>query len=263
LDFETTGLSPGKETILELAYCITDDQHRLLTPIRQRLTNLAPPLKREAGPRGPFGFAFDTTKSEDWENPEFFDTRNKSNPKIVMDMHQNSGLKADHLAVDPNAILTHPRDFERMFLDDLVDVKNRFDYDIGKIILSGDGVSHFDNYLLDALWPDRFPLRPDFDHDMAYWYGDVSIARRLVPPSVLTAGRKWAESDESPFSMLAEEMVADISMGPDDFEVQDEKSNLWTFDRNGAVPHRAADDLVVSILDARILAKIDLFSQKI
>lgn len=257
IDLETTGLEEGRETILEMAWFFTNSRYEMISPLRQRLTNLAPPAARLAGPRGAPGPLFDTTNLDHWEHPQYFHGRK------VMEMHIESGLKEDHLRVDPNSIYTHPRDFERAYLDDLVEIRR--DYEpFDKIILSGDGVSHYDCYLLDALWHNLFPLRPNFASDLAYWRCDVSSAARIVDPKVLEAGQKWAETDAAPFSMLASYGRTDCQSVPDFEDAADVNGSLWKFNREEmGASHRAAADVVNSLLNARILRHIPDFVDEI
>lgn len=261
LDLETTGLKVGKEAILEMAWFFTDTNLKLLSPVRQRLTCIQPPVTTKGGPRGLGDALFNPQRGADWDSERFFDTRNDKNPNVVMDMHTESGLKADHLDAPGDAVFTHPRDFERAYLDDLVDIEAAADDTIGKIIMSGAGVSHLDNYMMDLVWPQQFPLLPPIDGSsrMAYWYLDVSTVTRLVPPSILEKGREWAEDPEAPFSLLACESGPNMWSERGNLFKRD-KRGIWTFDRSGVVPHRAAGDLVVSLLDARLVRAMEQFT---
>lgn len=258
LDLETTGLEIGIDAILEMAWMFTDSEYRMLTPLRQRLAHLKPSPRHNRAPRGgrqtPQMAAF-------WKNPENFDTRNPDNPKIVMDMHAESGLMRDHLDAHPESVFTDPRDFERAFLDDIVAIGNRMGEPIGRIILSGAGVSHMDNYMLSEFWPKRFPLMPPTKHPMAYWYLDTSIATRMLPPGLLEQGREWAASSESPYSILECEEGINVIAGPAGFQVPDVTGDISQsrFRLDGVVPHRAADDLVVSLVDARLIRSLREF----
>lgn len=261
LDLETTGLEVGKEAILEMAWFFTDTNLKLLSPVRQRLTCIQPPQTETGGRRGPWMRSLDPQREDHWNDLELFDARNEQNPRVVIDMHTASGLKADHLAAPRDAIFTHPRDFERAYLDDLVDIEATADDTIGKIIMSGAGVSHFDNYMMDLVWPQQFPLLPPIDGSsrMAYWYLDVSTVTRLVPPSILERGREWAEDPEAPFSLLACESGPNMWSERGDLFKRGRR-DIWTFDRSGVVPHRAAGDLVVSLLDARLIRGMEQYT---
>lgn len=259
LDLETSGLEIGIDAILEVAWMFTDSEYRMITPLRQRLAHLKPNPRHDRKPRDNRGQT--PQMSLFWKNPNNFDTRNPGNPKLVMDMHEESGLMGDHLAADPESVFTDPRDFERAFMDDIVAIGKRMEEPIDRIILSGAGVSHMDNYMLAEFWPKRFPLMPPMNHPMAYWYLDTSIAARMLPSGLLKQGRGWAAEPGSLYSILACEEGTNVVAGPVDFQVPDAVGDisLSRFDLGGVVPHRAADDLVVSLVDARLIRNLREF----
>ena len=254
LDFETTGLKVGEDAVLEIAWMFTDHDLKMLTPLRQRLTCLQPAPynsgRYSSGPRS--GGNFDPSKPAHWNTPAYFDSF-----EVVSRMHAQSGLKDDHLNAIPESVLTHPRDFERLYLDDLVSVKTHYadDVEIGNIVLSGAGVSHFDCHVLADLWPKRFPVLPPQDNPLAYWYFDTSVAARMMPPYLLERAREWARKPESNFYLRCE-AGEDIANGPHAC-VRREDNGAHVFDLDGIEPHRAADDLVASLVDARLMRDIE------
>lgn len=263
LDFETSGLEIGRDRVLEVAWCFTDADLRMVTPLRQRLACIEP-----VGARTDVdGNLFDPQLRSDWLVPEFFDQRGAFG--LVQEMHETSGLMADHLDADPAGVLTHARHFERLYLDDLRDAKCQFGSDRFQVIISGAGVSHMDVHMLADLLPGQFPLmpNPDGSSGMAYWHHDTSTAARCLPPGLMEKARNWLKDPECPFDLIA------CEKGSNRENVQDEvvrtkrvKGELMArgqtdliseFNLDGVMRHRAASDVVESLVDARLMRRLD------
>jgi hypothetical protein len=258
LDLESSGLGVGKDRILEIAWFFTDSDLRLLTPVRQRLACIEPVGART----DPDGNLFNPARRGDWETPEFFDQRGPV-PNLVQDMHAESGLRNDHLIAAPEMVLTDARHFERMYLDDLFSAKEASGGEGNyRVVISGAGVSHMDAHMLADLLPRRFPLMPSpsGSSGMAYWHYDVSTAARCLPPGLLEQARRWLHDPECPYDLIACE-------GGDD---QWNESNLikpakagdlsvLEFDLfgGGVVKHRALSDVVESLMDARLIRRLN------
>lgn len=258
LDLETGGLKIGTDRILEIAWFFTDSDLRLLTPVRQRLACIEP-----LGARTDLdGNLFNPASPHDWETPEFFDQRGRT-PNFVQDMHAETGLRMDHLVAAPEMVLTDARHFERMYLDDLFSAKEALGGEANyQVVLAGAGVSHMEAYMLSDLLPRRFPLTPSpsGSSGMAYWHYDVSTAARCLPSGLLDQARHWLRDPECPYDLIACE-------GGDD---QWNESNLikpakagdlsvLEFDLfdGGVVKHRALSDVVESLVDARLIRRLN------
>ena len=232
LDFETTGLNVKQDAILEAGWTITDENLVMLTPLRQRFAALVPAVKYP-----PSGQKFST-----FEEGSF-----ASLGKVVRDMHDKSGLTADWQTSFPSSRLQHPRDFERLVLDDMAMAGfTRGD----RLILSGAGVSHFDNRVLEQHFPSFYKVG---DHpNWAYWTHDTSVAARTLGSDMMERLRDKATEEESPLlfaSFFACEQNVDFSVKHLTWRVGDS----LRFTRMTAVPHRAADDVMMSLIDGRIL----------
>jgi len=250
LDFETSGLEIGRDRTLEVAWTITDNELRMLTPLRQRLACIEPP----GWPRTNCdGKLFDPRRDRHWDDPDFFDQRGQHG--LVQKMHEDSGLRRDHFEAPPEAVLTHARHFERLYLDDLHEAKKRLGGSAFRVILSGAGISHMDVYLLADLLPERFPLlpNPDGSTGMAYWHFDTSTAGRVLGAGVADKLRHWLRDPECPFDLIACEGGQDLW---NESGVVNDDNDTAEFDLTGAVPHRAVADVVWSLVDARLMRRI-------
>lgn len=259
IDFETTGLHPQADTVLEAGWVITDDTFVMLTPLRSRLTRIAPDRdNRPFLPEHPLiknGIhAFRMT-----DHAAFL-------PDVVREMHLASGLVDDHEDAerdDDMSVLTHPRDFERLIMEDLVAAGfQRAKGD--KLVISGAGVSHFDVNVMAVHWPEMFPLMPGPDDLAAYWQHDTSVAWRTLGKTVESAIRARVPllSDFAPgdqhWSSFWSLFTAEAPADPDASHLVRVRDDGWAvLDRSAVRRHRAADDVVASLLDARMLRRAD------
>lgn len=251
-DCETTGLDPQFDTVLEVAWAFTDENLDLISPIYQRLTALSPAYQRSSYNMRKQVPPFDPTDLECWGEPAYFASPEAY--KVVHAMHADSGLIEDFQTINPRRIVRDAAELSRLFLDTFADVEDS--YEAGtefEMILSGDGVSHFDSHVLNVHLPELFPLLPSWDHPLAYYYFDVSPARRIIGKTSMERVARWAaDSDDSPFALVECTHSEDFVMAPDDIVVRAQDRPKW-FDRSKATAHRAADDMIVSLLDARLI----------
>lgn len=245
VDFETTGLNPWTDTVLEAAWCFTDSDLRMVTPLRQRFAKvMAPPSSRFEAVGQRVGHPFDPLDEEDWHTPELI-------RPLVRDMHEFSGLRRDWWDAsesNPRSIITHPRDFYRLVAEDMDQAGITQD---DKLVLSGAGVSHFDDGVLTEVFDEFYPRRP-VAGQWHYRIFDTSVA-------LWVAGGR-AEVD----NLLANATDDDTTLPPSllacEAGVIDAVSHLVLHDpanpsfmRMAAKPHRAADDVMFSLTDARAL----------
>lgn len=258
IDFETTGLAPWHDAVLEIGWTITDTDLRMLTPLRSRLAVLNPsvsytPMGTLVQPRN-----FDPDPAE-----EFW----RSLGDVVQDMHRQSGLMDDLIGAWTDStgrmsVVEHPRDFERLLLEDMVAAgfdMTRQD----KLVISGAGVSHFDVHVLAAHWPDLFPLLPRPQDVPAYWQHDTSVAWRVLGETAQKVVNDLAPKlrdlapgtpEWSPFwSLFTAEAPADHTVS---HLVRVREDGWAVLARDAVRPHRAADDVVASLLDARLLRSL-------
>jgi hypothetical protein len=259
-DCETSGLVPTKDTVLEVSWCLTDHRLRMLTPLRQRYAMLESPSRLHSR-----AIHFDPRDDDQWHDPE------KIKP-FVREMHEASGLRNDWEAAYLNhrrAMITHPRDFHRLVSEDLdlIDFKVGFDsdgYSGDTLMLAGAGVSHFDDAILTEVFDGFFPARPIvYPGEWHYRIFDTSVAMSVAGAreAVDRIAAKLAAQDDPegeaalPFDLIACEAPT--------LRSQKELDHLtggtgragepeW-FLRERVVAHRAADDVVYSLLDARAL----------
>lgn len=262
LDCETTGLVPQVDNVLEIAWTITDTDLRMVTPLRSRLARLAPELDSERVNRHMFHPLLERGTRSNTFDPE---TDAALLSDVVREMHETSGLLRDLSEAEygraRKLMIREPRDFERLLLEDLALID--FDEDAGdRLVISGAGVSHFDVYVLAEHWPELFPLIPGSADVAAYWQHDTSVAWRVLGKDVENEIRARAPrlydtvpGDEhwSPFWSL---FTAETSVDANVSHLLHVRPDGWgVFMRDRLRPHRAADDVVASLLDARMLRR--------
>jgi hypothetical protein len=252
-DAETTGLRVHDDTVLELAWCLTDENLKLLTPLRQRFTSIAArPSSRGSGRF--IGYQFDPADPEDWHN-------NERISEFVRSMHVDSGLYAEWVETAearPYRLLRRANDFTRLAEEDLDLI--RFDNQHDKLVLAGAGVSHFDNDLLTEVFDGFYPERPIVGSNWAYWCFDTSIAVRVAGAreaidelnDQLAADTYESGAEILPYSLI-ECQKGPEQDGLDHLISTTSHSGAEEFVRSAAIPHRAADDVMCSLLDARTL----------
>lgn len=264
-DFETTGLNPRMDTVLEAAWTITNDvELRMLSPLRARLCLIDPPNRRRDANQYLDHPLRDVTT---------FDVGNPFNPagadegdwfrlpQVVQDMHEGTGLKTSlqyvkHDPINSLRLLTDARDLARLIAEDLADVGYNREQD--RLILAGAGVSHFDNRVFDHHLPGMFPLAGESPTGYAYWQHDVSIARRVIGENT------WAELESKINNpkrslrvygcqvVVAEQGYAPVRVNavPDALEFDEPP---FVFMPDELTGHRAADDVVRALIDGRIM----------
>lgn len=235
LDFETTGLDPDTDTVLECAWCFTTSELSMVTPLRSRYTNLLPDSAKYLSPfQG---------RPVDWSNL----------PPVVSEMHATSGLRDDWTRANAAhvAVLRHPTELHRLIADDFEDAAVQVGAEPSecRIVLFGRGVSHFDNRVLAKHRVMGFDRIDDADApiSVAYFQHDVSVAARVlgIQTPVLQYGL-----DGQPFEVAAcqagviddvcAHLLKDV-LGPGEFNLA------------ALIPHRAADDVVEALVTARLL----------
>lgn len=253
IDFEMTGLVPDVDNVLEAGWTLTDENLRMITPLRSRLAAIAPEMDSATANRHMF-------------HPLIKDGRrhNGFNPKqdagllapVVQEMHETSGLFDDLAAASYgsayHSVLRHPRDFERLLLDDLAAADFRPE-DGDKLVISGAGVSHFDVHVLARHWPDLFPLMPGPGDAAAYYQHDTSVAWRVLGESVQRLVNDLGPASAWSVESVACEAGVEVAVS---HLVTDADFDGLVFDRTAIRPHRAADDVVASLLDARLLRRV-------
>lgn len=244
VDFETTGLNPWTDTVLEAAWCFTDSDLRMVTPLRQRFAKvMAPPSGRFEAVGQRIGHPFDPLDEEDWQTPELI-------RPLVREMHEASGLRKDWWDISESnsrSIITHPRDFYRLVAEDMDEAGITKD---DKLVLSGAGVSHFDDGVLTEVFDEFYPRRPVagqwhyriFDTSVALWVagGRAEVDNLFANDDV---DDKLLLTCEQGVNANIEHLVVLESANP----------RTWLFMRQAAKPHRAADDVMFSLTDARAL----------
>lgn len=233
LDCETTGLNPDTDAVLEVAWCFTDSELTMVTPLHSRYTNLRPST---------VGWAF-AGRPVDWSNL----------PPVVAEMHATSGLAEQWMAANAShiAVLRHSAELHRLIADDFEDAAVQVGAEPGdcRIVLAGRGVSHFDNRVLARHRVMCFDQVDDTDApiNVAYFQHDVSVAARVlgIQTSALHLGL-----DGQPFRVVAcQEGVVDDACT----HLLKQADGPKEFDLKGLVPHRAADDVVEALVTARLL----------
>lgn len=245
LDVETTGLDLYFDTILEMGWTITDEKLAMVSPLRQRFTNLTP-----SSDIGPYSRRPDPA-SEHANRCSFFQKScwkpNHLNP-FVGRMHGESGLYEAWVATSDLAMLTDPRDVTRLICDDLAAIDFRPGTD--KLVLSGAGVSHFENQLLPIHFPQLF--EGTARQLWAYWQCDPSNAWRLVGDRMKDKlRRKGLDYSDAPWEIIQVENDVDDCL----VHLVAESDVGTVFTPSTVIKHRAADDVVAALLDARILRR--------
>lgn len=239
IDFETEGLDyRRKHAVLEAAWTITDASRGLtqLTPMRSRLCKIPPP-----GDDG----------NREWPSSLMWD---ETVDRVVAEMHKNNGLRIDWSNANGTSLDTW-RDLdskclrmlhsgvalEQIILDDLASVTEP-----GSVVrLAGSGVASFDQPLLAAHCP---RLAPQSEGGLLHYRTfDLSVTAQVLgiePPSldsVHTMRTDWVADHDGQYP---KELVLMRGDGP-----------FWAdvFSSELVVPHRAASDVAVSLLFARLL----------
>lgn len=255
-DFETTGLNPQMDTILEVAWTLTDAELNMLTPLRSRLCSIDPGNRRRDAnlyPEHPLrevakfdiGNRADKSKWNHGERGHW-----ELLPEIVQHMHDMSGLRdaLENTANDPVASLsmvTTANGLWRLIADDLASVG--YDFTEDSLVLAGAGVSHFDNRVFAHHMPSRFPLAGGRT-GYAYWQHDVSVAARVIGEN--TWGKLKSQALElPPTHPIYRANNPDAAIG-----------NYFVRDR--LVGHRAGDDVAQALIDGRILRAATVWSVK-
>jgi hypothetical protein len=244
LDFETTGLDPRLDTILEAAWTITDEDLEMRTPLQSRLCVIDPPAVSRKNNGFNVGDRQDANEG-DWA---------KLHP-VVQEMHEKSGLRAalEFANADPVEslrMLTTARDLERLIREDLANVGyDRFE---DRLILSGAGVSHFDDRVLAVHLPGMFPPEGDGSSGYAYWRHDVSIAKRVLGPS-WDALRDAALEEPKTSSLYAYEKPPRIGTKLFPHLMLSLGNQEFAFNQAALIGHRAADDVIAALVDGRVL----------
>lgn len=256
-DCETTGLNPHRDTVLEVAWCFTDDRLRQLTPLSQRYTKLAAKATGRDGRRPAWQpRVLDPSDDADWHDNDYISP-------VARQMHEDSGLREAWICAaqeSPRRILTHPRDLFRLVAEDLDSVAATPD---DRLVLAGAGVSHFDDSVLTEAFDRFYPRRPVidggtsplgtwhyrcFDTSIGLWVGDArALTERVLERAY---GADADASDVVPFSVIESEQGAEAEVA---HLVRSDGDESYEFARSAAVGHRAADDVVWSLLDARAL----------
>ncbi|NUT90836.1 MAG: hypothetical protein HOY78_02285 [Saccharothrix sp.] len=263
IDFETTGLNPALDAVLEIGWTLTDSDLRMLTPLRSRLAVLNPDHDHVPfDPNHPLYRRPFTPDFGDDDAGEFgmWDRL----PEVVRDMHAASGLRDELAAAYTDAtarmaLVEHPRDFLRLLIEDLVTVG--FDPKSGdKLVISGAGVSHFDVNVLDQHWSDTFPLLPGPGDWAIYWQFDTSVAWRVlgdaVGAEILRRAPKLQETGPGSglWHLFDAEQAAESSVA---HLIYQRRDGWWCLRRDLVRPHRAADDVVEALLNARVMRSAD------
>lgn len=234
LDFETTGLDPKRDTVLEAAWTFTDDQLTMLTPLTSRYTNLRASSTAEAF----------HGRLVDWINLK----------PVVRDMHHASGLRDQWLRASHTSRLGHSAELHRLIADDFEQAAGlvHSGTDECRIVLCGRGVSHFDNHVLAAHRVMGFDMVDDSNpmFRVAYFQHDVSVAARVL--GVQTPALQY--SDDWPFEVVA--CQADIDGSDACLHLVKKGDGPTQFDTAAITPHRAADDVVEALVSARLLRSV-------
>lgn len=263
-DCETGGLDPFRDTVIEVAWCFTDENLRMVSPLRQRFTKvMAKPTGRDGRRAADQGhMLLDPSDLDRWHDNAYISP-------VARKMHEDSGLFTawwDANDVHPRTVLTDPRDLVRLVAEDM-DLAN-----IGKrdrLVLAGAGVSHFDDSVLAEAFSGLYPRRPVISGgisplgDWHYRCFDTSVAMWVAGPGARAAVDRVLTKASAPQDPDRDEYVVPFDLIECEQRVDDEAIHLLNFgptgagpgqfERGAAVAHRAADDVVWSLLDARAL----------
>lgn len=224
LDFEATGLKyRTRDSVLEVAWTVTDMDLNQLTGIRQRFVRWLPPASGQritALPNEPA-----------WETSEF------GPADVVREMHETSGL-ADEWT---RAIYSAPGDVGQAIADDLARAHTGDD---DKVYLAGAGVSHFDQDLLGLHVPEF--ARMDDGGRLHYRTFDVSVG-------AMTAGLRHSVEAASVIDLLAISRVRHRRDGITLMRGDCKAAVSGNLDLHSVRAHRAADDVAVALAYARAL----------
>ncbi|HET9144127.1 hypothetical protein [Actinophytocola sp.] len=264
-DCETGGLRPNVDTVLEVAWCFTDEHLRMISPLRQRFTKLAAKATGRDGrrPADQYNRLLDPTDESSWHDNSFISP-------VARQMHEESGLRSawfDAYATNPNGILTHSRDFYRLVVEDMhkAGITSQ-----DRIALAGAGVSHFDDSVLTEVFDEFYPRRPIIDGGVSpvgrwhYRCFDTSVALWVAGPGARAAVDAVAARLEKTPDPDRDEAALPFDLIECEQQVDNEVMHLvninslrqgvpFNFERSATIQHRAADDVVWSLLDARAL----------
>lgn len=256
-DCETTGLNPYRDTVLEVAWCFTDDRLRQLTPLSQRYTKLAAKATGRDGTRPAWQpKLLDPSDEANWHDNDYISP-------VARQMHEDSGLREAWMRTaqaNPRRVLTHARDLFRLVAEDLDSIGATPE---DRLVLAGAGVSHFDDSVLAEAFARFYPRRPVidgsgsplgkwhyrcFDTSIGLWVGDArALTERVLEKAY---GADADASDVIPYSVIESEQGAEAEAA---HLIRSDGGETCEFVRKAAVAHRAADDVVWSLLDARAL----------
>lgn len=262
-DCETSGLNPHRDTVLEVAWCFTDEHLRLISPLRQRFTKIMAKATGRDGRRAADQYAhlLDPTDESMWHDNDYISP-------VARQMHEESGLRAawfDAYTRSPRRILTHPRDFHRLVVEDM-ELAEITPAD--QLVLAGAGVSHFDDSVLTEAFDGFYPRRPVINGGVStlgkwhYRCFDTSVALWVAGPGARAAVEAVTARLKALPDPDRDETVLPFDLVECEQRVDQEVSHLISFPdvagpsefvRGAAVQHRAADDVVWSLLDARAL----------
>lgn len=271
-DFETTDLEPAMDTILEAAWTITDSELRMVTPLRSRLCLIDPPDRRRDANLHLEHPLRNLTKFRVGDGTDEKPGHWSILPDVVQDMHEKSGLRDELVGAvtDPVAslgVLTTAIDLGRLIKEDVLSVN--FNRDTDRLILSGAGVSHFDNRVFDLHLPGMFPLRGGGVLSYSYWQHDTSVARRVIGEAAWNEIYRTARELPPGHPVFQCEAATSLNEGYAPVHVEFARTgdhvdagNVLVFMRDQLTVRRAADDVVQALVDGRVLRAATGWSAK-
>lgn len=223
LDYESTGLEwRTKDVVLEIAWTVTDMDLTQLSPIRQAFVAWVSPHceVRSALP------------GEPWWNG----SGPNSPSEVVRDMHDVSGLAKEWA----DASYLPARVIEQRILDDLAFTAGSDEPPT--VYMAGAGVSHFDQDLTTLHMPRLAPRGQG--GTLHYRTFDTSVAAMVlgVPMDAHAALSEVHSEGPQQCSCLRMQGECEAVMSGD-------------LVLSGVTPHRAADDVAVSLAYARMFRK--------